>query len=255
MTDKPIWFKWYPRDFLTDDKVMAMSHEERGQYITLLSLDMINNGVNEANLKGASTLVQGCFNKKGERYFNPRVKSERDKQESQREKSRLGGIASGKARSKGEKTLKGTSNQVQPKRNLNPTKQKAEAEAEKEEEKDLKEKALKTLLFQPEHLELAILLRDKILENKPDMKITGKMETWAADIRKMCEIDNRDLRRVREVIAWCQQNDFWWKNILSASKLRKQFDKLENNMNERSQNKGGHDAENGWKGQKDVGEF
>ena len=132
---KPIWFKWYPKDFLTDDTVMAMTSEERGQYITLLCLDMINNGINEANMKGTSVLVQGCFKYRSGKWYNKRVDAERSKQKAQREKSRLGGIASGKSRSERKKSSKGTSIQVQPKPN--------QTEAEADTYKDLKENIYK----------------------------------------------------------------------------------------------------------------
>jgi hypothetical protein len=37
-------FQFYPKDFLTDDKVMEMSAELRGLYITLLCVDWLNDG-------------------------------------------------------------------------------------------------------------------------------------------------------------------------------------------------------------------
>ena len=36
--------------------------------------------------------------------------------------------------------------------------------------------------------------------------------------------------KIKEVIIWCQQDDFWYKNILSTEKLRKQYDRLVMNM-------------------------
>jgi hypothetical protein len=37
-------FQFYPKDFLTDDKVLEMSSELRGMYITLLCVDWLNDG-------------------------------------------------------------------------------------------------------------------------------------------------------------------------------------------------------------------
>jgi len=42
--------------------------------------------------------------------------------------------------------------------------------------------------------------------------------------------DKRDPDRIREVISWVQADPFWFKNILSAGKLRKQFDRIEMEM-------------------------
>jgi len=42
----------------------------------------------------------------------------------------------------------------------------------------------------------------------------------------MLRIDGRKANDIKAVIEWCQKDDFWYKNILSCSKLRKQFDQL-----------------------------
>lgn len=114
-------FQFYPKDFLSSEKVSSMSNEERGQYITLLCLDWVNGGITEPTLKGGSPLVQQCFKQKGERWFNPRLEVERKKQAEWREKSRLGGIKSGKARKQAgflsEGCLKGGSTIDEPKAN------------------------------------------------------------------------------------------------------------------------------------------
>jgi hypothetical protein len=49
---------------------------------------------------------------------------------------------------------------------------------------------------------------------------------WSADIDKLHRIDGQSWERIREVIDWSQRDDFWHRNILSGSKLRKQFDRL-----------------------------
>lgn len=46
------------------------------------------------------------------------------------------------------------------------------------------------------------------------------------DMDKLLRIDKRDAAEVRAVINWCQENSFWRSNILSAAKLRKQYDTL-----------------------------
>jgi len=81
--------------------------------------------------------------------------------------------------------------------------------------------------FKEEHLTLATLLKTKILLNKPDAKVPGNMNSWANTVRLMVEQDKRTLGGIEQVINWCQQDEFWRKNILSMDKLRKQFDRLE----------------------------
>ena len=42
---KPLWFAWYPSDYLTDAVVMSMSLAQQGAYIRLLSLAACNDGI------------------------------------------------------------------------------------------------------------------------------------------------------------------------------------------------------------------
>ncbi len=74
--------------------------------------------------------------------------------------------------------------------------------------------------------ELSELLLKLILERKPDFR-KPNLEKWASHIDKMIRLDKRSPDRIREIIQWCQADDFWQNNILSTEKLRKQFDKLE----------------------------
>jgi hypothetical protein len=72
---------------------------------------------------------------------------------------------------------------------------------------------------------LSNLLLDKILSRKPDCK-KPNLDIWAADIDLMIRIDKRSAEEIKKVIIWCQQDSFWQNNILSTSKLRKQYDQL-----------------------------
>ncbi len=97
--------------------------------------------------------------------------------------------------------------------------------------------------FTEEHMGLAVMLRDLILENKPDAKVPATLDGWANTARLMVEVDKRAPARIIEVIEWCQKNEFWRSNILSMGKLREQFDQLELQMqrggNRRSGQRGG----------------
>lgn len=80
-----------------------------------------------------------------------------------------------------------------------------------------------------EEFRLANLLYELIRENNPKFKAPN-MDNWCGHVDKMLRIDKRSIDDVEAVIRWCQQDDFWHKNILSTDKLRKQFDKLYINM-------------------------
>ena len=79
--------------------------------------------------------------------------------------------------------------------------------------------------FETHHMKLAELLFKKIRENNPNAK-KPNLESWANTFRLMMERDNREGKEIQELILWTQKHHFWYKNILSADKLRKQFDRL-----------------------------
>ena len=72
---------------------------------------------------------------------------------------------------------------------------------------------------------LSEYLFNKILEHNPEYK-KPNLFSWSKHIDLMIRIDKRTPDKIREVIDWCQADDFWCKNILSTNKLRKQYDKL-----------------------------
>lgn len=75
--------------------------------------------------------------------------------------------------------------------------------------------------------DLAELLHDKILENKPDRKIpAGWEKRWAEDIDKMHRLDDRSWEAIKACIIWSQRDDFWHQNILSGANLRKHYDRM-----------------------------
>lgn len=80
--------------------------------------------------------------------------------------------------------------------------------------------------FEQRDMKLAELLRDLIAENYPNWQEPKTLDRWAEDINKIIRLDKRTEQQVEYVIRWVQRNDFWAKNILSGSKLRKQFNRL-----------------------------
>jgi phage replication O-like protein O len=80
--------------------------------------------------------------------------------------------------------------------------------------------------------QLAALLLKEIQNNKPNFK-RPNLQAWAKEIDLIIWRDGRKPERIREVILWCQRHYFWWKNVLSTGKLRKQFDRLEIEMEDK----------------------
>jgi len=78
-------------------------------------------------------------------------------------------------------------------------------------------------------LELASFLLEQIRRNKPDFK-EPHLQVWGKELSLMILRDKREPGRIREVISWTQADSFWFKNILSPGKLRKQFDRIEIEM-------------------------
>ena len=95
-------------------------------------------------------------------------------------------------------------------------------ELDKEKERD-KEKPRK---YSDEHLRLATKLRDNLKEDFPKRMGKANLDKWSDDMRLMQEQDNRTTEQIEYVLDWLPTNDFWFGNILSVGKLRKQFDKL-----------------------------
>ena len=84
---------------------------------------------------------------------------------------------------------------------------------------------IKTFLSNSDEIRLADLLLEKIVSRSPNFK-KPNIQAWAKDIDLMIRIDKRDVSEIGQVIEWCQQDQFWQSNILSTSKLRKQYDQL-----------------------------
>lgn len=73
--------------------------------------------------------------------------------------------------------------------------------------------------------QLASLLFENIRRNNEKIK-TPNLQAWADDFEKMLRIDGNTQQEIEAVILWCQNDNFWKNNILSASKLREKFPQL-----------------------------
>ena len=83
----------------------------------------------------------------------------------------------------------------------------------------------KIFLSDSQEVRLADMLLTSILTRNPDHK-KPNIQTWAKSVDLMIRIDKRDPEEIEMLIVWCQSDTFWQNNILSTSKLRKQYDQL-----------------------------
>jgi len=75
---------------------------------------------------------------------------------------------------------------------------------------------------------LAQLLKDEILLNKADFRITpGQLRNWSRTADRMIRLDHRAPEAIGLVIRFAQRDEFWQPNILSMEKVREKFDQLE----------------------------
>ncbi len=107
-------FQFYVNDWLGSANIMLMTPAEEGAYIRLLAIAWgsedcglpddekelaVLSRLGEGWFNGASCKIRKCFIQKGNRIYNKRLLEERKKQEIWKEKSRQGGIKSGRVRS------------------------------------------------------------------------------------------------------------------------------------------------------------
>jgi hypothetical protein len=92
----------------------------------------------------------------------------------------------------------------------------------------------------------ALLLAEMILSEHrkefPDY-LAGKdgqvIPKWAVDIEKLIRIDKKTPENIRDVILWMKTpGNFWFHNIESGAKLRKQFERLFGQMNSEKHKQG-----------------
>lgn len=74
-------------------------------------------------------------------------------------------------------------------------------------------------------VKLANYLYKLIQRNNPKAK-KPNIQSWARDVDLMIRKDNRTVEEIKSVIDYCQNDRFWYSNILSTKKLRDKFDML-----------------------------
>lgn len=91
--------------------------------------------------------------------------------------------------------------------------------------KNIRNKEYKKYSLDSDEFRLSNLLYELIKKNNPKFK-EPNLDNWCGHVDKMIRLDKRSIDDIEAVIRWCQEDNFWHKNILSTDKLRKQFDKL-----------------------------
>lgn len=116
-----------------------------------------------------------------------------------------------------------------------PTKQKPTKKKPPAINRDYRKKLLNELTSSDvpnaEHLEITLAWQSLFAENLKQLGVKSKSVeeargTWVDSIRLLFKEDKRTIEEVREVYEFLKTAKFWRKNILSTSKLRKQFEKL-----------------------------
>jgi len=92
-------------------------------------------------------------------------------------------------------------------------------------EEDIEKEIKNNYVGTSSEMRLSKLLFDLMRENNPNVK-EPNFQVWAKHIDLMKRIDKRTDIEIEGAIRWSQGNDFWCSNILSTSKLRKQYDRL-----------------------------
>ena len=76
----------------------------------------------------------------------------------------------------------------------------------------------------PEATRLATLLADLIEANGSKRPSVSK--AWITEIDRMLRLDNRDPVKAERLMRWCQADEFWRANVLSAAKFRAKYDQM-----------------------------
>ena len=76
----------------------------------------------------------------------------------------------------------------------------------------------------PEAEHLAHLLADLIEAN--GSRRPTVTQRWVTEMDRLLRLDHRDAGKAERLMRWCQADDFWRANILSAGKFRAKYDQM-----------------------------
>ena len=116
-------------------------------------------------------------------------------------------------------------NEDKPSSKMTPNKDTINKDTINKDKKNVKN--FKNKLFDDASIEIILskYLYNCILENDPKHK-KPNFQKWATDFDKLIRIDKRDPTEIKNIIEWAQKDNFWKSNILSPTKLKKQYTAL-----------------------------
>jgi uncharacterized protein YdaU (DUF1376 family) len=180
------------------------------------------------SLTDVEYVLDKFFTKDGNEWVNKRCESDIRLYQNKRDSASKAGKASAEARKikASEQTFNDRSTDVQPTNNHKPINNKQIIKSPNK--------------FDDVDIQLSIQIYTSLLTINPKHKEPNH-NTWANDIRLMRDRDKRTHAEIWDLFKWANHHHFWQANILSPSKLRKQWDKLtiqresENGQNKSSQ--------------------
>lgn len=77
----------------------------------------------------------------------------------------------------------------------------------------------------------------RFILSKNDKAKKPNFQSWSKQFDLILRVDKREFEEVKDLIKYCQNDSFWYKNILSPSKLREKYDQLILNMKDKKKPK------------------
>jgi hypothetical protein len=163
-----------------------------------------------------------CFYSKS---FNDRMKLKDEKSQRRAEAGKKGAAKRWGSKDKAEPSNNDSNAMAKPSEKIASKEKESKVNKSKKDSADSPKKLKPDFSEDSIEFQLADYLYQKILEHNSDLK-KPNLQKWADTIRLMIERDHRKPGQIKNMIDWAQSNDFWWPNILSATKLRSQYDTL-----------------------------
>lgn len=220
MKQKPS-IQFYTQDFLASMDVQLMSAEEVGCYCLLIFNAYVNDGSLPDDAEALRRLCRGIKPTENvlKKFYKTENKIRHKKIDEILENQKKFSKAMSKAAEK--RWSKERNKKVQ--RHM-PTHSKGKAKAKPKQCSLSSSSSLNNNIISKEITLLSDFLFACIKQNNENFK--GDPRKWDDQIDKMVRIDKRDTEEIKQIIMFCQQDDFWHKNILSGAKLRQKYDQL-----------------------------
>ena len=241
--NRPPAFQFFPKDFISDINVMAMTLEQRGAYITLLSHCWIEGSLPDdprvlqalcnhpSNWDEVWFALEPCFKRSEGRLINPRLEVERKKQEEWRKKSAAGGRKSGVSRREKPKegSLKGGSRVGQPNANQMRTKREpnGNSSSSSSSSSSLKKKVCKgnpATEVPATYIELSRSFLEQQRKQIPKESAWKDFEARVAEGAKNLHLFHTQNSwiedEIRYLLDWVAEDDFWSEQIRTLGSIR-----------------------------------